>query len=511
MGDIQDLEKTKDNDNSSNYDFEEMKECLCRIENKNGKGLGFFCLIPVQNNNLKVMITTNSIINEDILKNDKIIEIIMKYKVEKEQIKRIYLYDKRKVYTSIKYDITIIEIYPENDNIHKYLKINNKIFQQMINFEKIYIIQYISDKKKIKQTKSKGVINQINDYNLKYSCNFSESLPGCPILDISNNEVIGMHKESLLNFNNNGILLKEPLTNYINDIVKINSKNEINIKIRIEEKDINKTIYFVYGQSNFVGSYNNKGVYSSFCPIGSEKIINIFNNNNTNVELFINNIKYDYTTCFQAEEEGIYDVKLKFLTKIDNCCKLFCGCKNIIYIDLSFFDSSNITDTSFMFANCYNLEKINFSSFDTKNVIDMSYMFINCSKLTNLNLSFFNTKNVRKMNSMFYGCVNLNDLYLSSFDTHNVTEFNSMFAYCMNLSNLDLSSFDTSSLKEMNSMFYKCYSLSNINLSCFDGIAVIKANNIFDYCYNLSLVNLNCFKSYVKEKKETQDCVNLLF
>ena len=39
MGEIQDLEQDE------NYQML-MKECLCNIENKNGKGAGFFCVIP---------------------------------------------------------------------------------------------------------------------------------------------------------------------------------------------------------------------------------------------------------------------------------------------------------------------------------------------------------------------------------------------------------------------------------------------------------------------------------
>ena len=510
MGDIQDLEKKEENKNNYElYELEQIRECLCRIENKNGKGVGFFCTIPFEKNNLNALITTNSIINEDILRNDKLIEIIIMNNDEnQEQMKRIKIYDKRKVYTSIQYDITIIEIYPKNDNIHKYLKINENLFQNNMTYEKIFIIQYITDQKKIKKTKSPGIINQINDYNLKYTCNSSESLPGCPILDISSREVIGMHRESLLNFNNRGILLKKPLNKYINDILNKNCKNEINMKIRIEEKDINKEIYILYGNTNIVESYRSSGRFSSYCLPDSEKEIN--NLNSTNVELFINNIKYDYNNYFKAKKEGIYDVKLKFLSKIENCNKMFCGCKNITYIDLSFFDSSNIIDTSYMFNNCINLEAIDFSSFDTKNVTDMKYMFKGCNNLTNVNLSFFNTKNVKYMNHMFEGCSNLKDIYLSSFDTHNVTDMNCMFANCINLANLDLSSFETVNVTCMECMFYNCCSLVNINISNFDTINVTNADNLFGCCYNLSVINLNSFNRLFINKKLTQNCINLL-
>ena len=59
-------------------------------------------------------------------------------------------------------------------------------------------------------------------------------------------------------------------------------------------------------------------------------------------------------------------------------------------------------------------------------------MFYCCENLNNLNLSSFDTKNVSNMSYMFYGCNNLNNLDLSSFDTNNVTNIKSIFYRCPN-------------------------------------------------------------------------------
>ena len=83
-----------------------MKKCICKIENKNGSGTGFLCYIPFKNEKLKVMMTNNHIINEDIIKNNKNIEISLNDNKEKIRIN----IEKRKIYTSIKYDTTIIPI-----------------------------------------------------------------------------------------------------------------------------------------------------------------------------------------------------------------------------------------------------------------------------------------------------------------------------------------------------------------------------------------------------------------
>ena len=57
-----------------------------------------------------------------------------------------------------------------------------------------------------------------------------------------------------------------------------------------------------------------------------------------------------------------------------------------------------------MFSSCYYLTNINLSNFNTQNVTTMSYMFYDCKSLTNINLSNFNTQNVKDMLFMFSHC-----------------------------------------------------------------------------------------------------------
>ena len=60
-----------------------------------------------------------------------------------------------------------------------------------------------------------------------------------------------------------------------------------------------------------------------------------------------------------------------------------------------------------MFEGCSSLKQINLSNFNTNNVTDMSYMFNGCSSLKQINLSNFNTNNVTNMYRMFDGCEKL--------------------------------------------------------------------------------------------------------
>ena len=54
---------------------------------------------------------------------------------------------------------------------------------------------------------------------------------------------------------------------------------------------------------------------------------------------------------------------------------------------------------------------------------------MNCSSLEKLDLSSFNTKNVTNMETMFHGCSSLTKLDLRNFDMNNLTNSYSMFGY----------------------------------------------------------------------------------
>ncbi|MBR1536310.1 MAG: BspA family leucine-rich repeat surface protein, partial [Treponema sp.] len=141
---------------------------------------------------------------------------------------------------------------------------------------------------------------------------------------------------------------------------------------------------------------------------------------------------------------------------------MFSGCKGLTSLDLSSFDTGNVTDMLSMFYGCEGLTSLDLSSFDTRNVTRMSNMFSGCKGLTSLDLSKFDTGNVTDMFSMFSDCEGLTSLDLSSFDTGNVTDMTSMFAGCSGLTSLDVSSFDTSNVTNMKDMFSFCEGLTTI-------------------------------------------------
>ena len=106
--------------------------------------------------------------------------------------------------------------------------------------------------------------------------------------------------------------------------------------------------------------------------------------------------------------------------------------------------------------------KVVFKDFDTSAVTNMSYMFDNCSNLTTLDLSNFNTSSVTSMGFMFYNCQRLKSLDVTNFNTSSVTRMDRMFSECRSIASLDVSNFDTSAVTDISDMFLRCNSLTSI-------------------------------------------------
>ena len=169
--------------------------------------------------------------------------------------------------------------------------------------------------------------------------------------------------------------------------------------------------------------------------------------------------------------------------------------RNILEIDLSNFDTSEVTNMGGMFYGMSNLTTLNVSHFDTSEVTNMGGMFYGMSNLTTLNVSHFDTSKVADMSLMFYGMRDLSALNLSSFNTSQVTDMHNMFYGMSGLTSLDLSNFDTSKVTDMGLMFYGMSGLTSLDLSNFDTSKVTNMGNMFSSMTNLTSLNLSSFNT----------------
>ena len=105
---------------------------------------------------------------------------------------------------------------------------------------------------------------------------------------------------------------------------------------------------------------------------------------------------------------------------------------------------------------------------DASEVVDMSYMFRTCSFLSGkVDLSNWDTSNVTKMKGMFYFCPKIESVSLANCNMKNVTDMGYMFLYCSDMTVLDLSGCDLSGVSSYNgyaNIFKNCSALSKIYL-----------------------------------------------
>ena len=474
----------------------QMTHSLCKIlNNEKGCGTGFFCSLKYSEKHppIKTLITNNHVLDIEDIAIDKKIKITINDCVI---CRRIEIGGKRKLYTNEELDITIIEIL-DTDHLDfvQYLEIDEKVFcptNEKIN--KAYVIHYPGWITQV--TSSFGEIEGISLdlVKIKHRCGTEKGSSGSPILDLSTYKIIGIHKGYELNYNV-GTFLKIPIeefnefkkkgildnyerlkSNFKKNIKKAENNKEkdnaIKLIIKVNKNDIGKEIYFL-GNSE-----DNK--------IGNNEL------NKTNVEIKIDTKNINFEKYFIPEFEKEYSISLKFENQIKDCSYMFFNCGNITKIDLSSFNTKQVTNMNHMFGRCYNLKEIDLNNINTEKVTDMSYLFSKCKNLIHVDLSSFETSKVSTMCCMFHENYNITQIYLPFFITENVQDMSCMFCRCYKIQKLDLQSFNTKNVTDMSHMFDECIELKEI-LTTTPFFYTENANNLghmFRRCTNLENIEL---------------------
>ena len=229
---------------------------------------------------------------------------------------------------------------------------------------------------------------------------------------------------------------------------------------------------------------------------GTQKILYPFFRDKPN-EILVNGIPYplgpnNTITDLENEENNI---TMKWNYNLKDCKEMFSDLDNLVDIDLTYFDSSEVTSMLLMFYDCKNLKSFKAEEIITSSVNDLGSMFYNCQSLTSLDLTSFDTSNVINLSSMFFNCKSLEYLDISSFDVSQVTSLGYLFTNCLSLTSLDLSNFNTINVKSMVSMFSHCSSLISLNLSNFETSLVERANSMFLNCTKLKYLDISNFNA----------------
>lgn len=141
--------------------------------------------------------------------------------------------------------------------------------------------------------------------------------------------------------------------------------------------------------------------------------------------------------------QTITDISYLNTSEVTDMRSMFCGCSNLTSLSLSNFNVEKVSYMDYMFSDCTALTSLDLSNLNASSVTDMSGMFENCRSLTNLNLTNFRiASGGPDMDEMFYHCSSLTSLDLTSFKIGRVERFGYMFAGCSNLQTIYVSEWD---------------------------------------------------------------------
>ena len=126
------------------------------------------------------------------------------------------------------------------------------------------------------------------------------------------------------------------------------------------------------------------------------------------------------------------------------------------YIDISYWDVSNVKSMRSMFFMCNELKSVgDLSNWDVSSVMSMRGMFYECKDLKSVgDISKWDVSNVTDMRSMFYSCTYFNQ-DISGWDVSKVSNMSFMFDNCESF-NQDISNWNVSNVTNMDFMFHNC-------------------------------------------------------
>ena len=221
--DVGSIEKLSSNEEKTLK--EQIDNNICKIiSNQKEKGYGFLCKIPKLE--IKLLITNSKIIGKEDIKNN-----LKNIELKQNKNPSLFLDNTNNYIINEDFDISIIEIKNNNNNLndYNYIEIDENILNNNYNYinEYIFILNYsfFNAKYIIEKIKTNEEKNGISNYNFYYKNKTNTFLL---ILCQSNYKIMGIH--------NDGVYLKTILKEFCNIYEK---KSE-----PLENKDNeNKTIY----------------------------------------------------------------------------------------------------------------------------------------------------------------------------------------------------------------------------------------------------------------------------
>ena len=285
------------------------------------------------------------------------------------------------------------------------------------------------------------------------------------------------------------LIIKEMESEY--NKVLLSKKNEIICEYKINELDIDIKLFNLNSPNKEKELFKKMELY-----LDSEKIP--FNN------------KHQFTTV----GKHILTIKIKQNLNYNDIEYLFKDCIELIKIDLTNFETNEITSFKGLFQGCVNLKEIKgLNNIKTSQIVNLENMFHNCENIEYLDLSNFDTRNVYYFNSMFKFCSKLKEIKgLYKLNAFKASETVDMFFACKSLASIDISNFNSQNLVNISSMFAYCSNLKEIKgLNNFKSNIIENLNYLFSGCTSLTTIDLTDFNTKNVKTMEGMfnNCINL--
>ena len=137
------------------------------------------------------------------------------------------------------------------------------------------------------------------------------------------------------------------------------------------------------------------------------------------------------------------------VSELDDLSCIFIMLDNVEVVDISGWNTSNVTTMGYMFSQCSKLKKIiGIENLDVSKLENANNMFFCCKKLVELDLTKWNPVSLQYTRQMFYECSNLKIIKnIENWQLPNIKDVSYMFCDCAKL-DVDLSNWDLTHIKD---------------------------------------------------------------
>lgn len=278
-------------------------------------------------------------------------------------------------------------------------------------------------------------------------------------------------------------------------------------------EDMFTTSAGVYVKNNELHLYNTKGgkliAKQDSSHLFEYTYIDKIDANNLDVSN-VTDGSYMFYSCANSTEINVSQWNTSKIKYFD---KMFSNCQSLAFLDVNNWDMISGCSLNSMFSYS-GITDIDLSKWDTSNISNLSNLLFNCTKLKQIDLHTWNTKSVSTCYWLFRGCSSLEFINIDGWNTCNVYDMDRMFGECPKLITIKgLNKLNTRNVQFTRLMFIADHSLTTLDLSSFNTQNCIDTSQMFRGCYNLKSIYVSDTFVMTKVSNSTQmflDCISLI-